>query len=524
MDASSLFPRIFVRRWSRRCSLALTFTLAAAACRTAPFPVDDALLDTQARLLRIDDTRADERAFLDSAVEGATPGVDRGRAALTAGRLGANAHLPALRRLAAGGDSPAVADALYALGLLKDSASVALGVRLLHATGSSADDIEREAAWLLGEIGEPARSAIVQSLADPSLSSAVRGALLLAATRLKPVPAAAIAPWVASADSAIAWRAAYALARGRSAAGVRTLLAVVTSPVASVREQAARGIGHSLAGDSLRAAALAALGPLAADPAPHVRVNAVRALATYGREGADRVVRALTDTDAGVRLVAAGALGAVLDTTPGRWNAAFGADSAFVVQRAVAHGAREHGITLPDPDSWRTRAEWQHRAAAVELDAIGPASGALRRLTPWLRDDDGRVRAAAAAAIAELVDSAASRGDARAALAASLHDSDVGVRTAALQGLAHGAGVADLAAALESFAISRDDRDNDARLAFWAFADSALARTPVLPDSVATKLAALPRPSDPLERRVAAHIRRFAAWRDSTSAARPRGG
>src|SRR3954469_18553680 len=91
-----------VRRWSAPCSLLLALAggLAGAACR-APAPTlapDDASLRPRVRLLRIDDTRRDEPAFLDSVIAGAMGDANRGRAALTAGRLGARMHLPALRR------------------------------------------------------------------------------------------------------------------------------------------------------------------------------------------------------------------------------------------------------------------------------------------------------------------------------------------------------------------------------------------------------------------------------------------
>jgi cyclophilin family peptidyl-prolyl cis-trans isomerase len=496
--------------------------LLAAGCRTPPFPADDAMR-TRVRLLRIDDTRRDEPAFLDSALAGTTSRADRGRAALTAGRLGGSAHLSALRLLAADGaaDSSASADALFALGLLKDTVSVPLASRHLRASGPAGGVLAVRAAWLLGEVGEPARAVIVESLADRSLSATARGALLLAAARLKPVPAAAVVQWATSADSVVAWRAAYALARGRSAAGVRTLLSVAGSPFASVREQAARGLGRALAGDSLRDLAAAALLQLIADPEPRVRVNAVRSLATYGQGSADRVVAALGDTDAGVRLTAAGALDGVLDSTPARWLTAFAADSAFVVQRAVAEGARKRGLTLRATQAWRTSRDWQRRAASVELDAVGAPSAALGRLSPWLRDQDVRVRAVAAGAIAALVDSAAVRTEVRHTLRVALADPDVGVRTAALQGLTTGATAGDLQDAIDAYALSIGDRDNDARLAFWPLADSAIGRPArPLPADLASRLDALPRPADPLERNVAARIPRFAAWRDSTSVAR----
>ena len=103
-----------------------------------------------------------------------------------------------------------------------------------------------------------------------------------------------------------------------------------------------------------------------------------------------------------------------------------------------------------------------------------------------------------------------------------MSDSDFGVRSASLDALVRGATADDLAAALPSRAIAAGDRDSDARLAFWRLADSALARQKgSLPDSIQRALAQLSRPSDPLERLVAAGIPRFAAWRDSAGTARP---
>jgi cyclophilin family peptidyl-prolyl cis-trans isomerase len=131
-------------------------------------------------------------------------------------------------------------------------------------------------------------------------------------------------------------------------------------------------------------------------------------------------------------------------------------------------------------------------------------------------DQDGRVRAAAASAFAALGDSARVRDAVRARLRRLLADDDVGVRTASLAGLTRGATVDDLAAALDAYDVAGADRDNDARLAFWALADSALAKqTGPLPNSLERRLQGLERPADPIERRAASRVRRFAAWNDS---------
>jgi len=451
----------------------------------------------RAQLLRIEDTRRTEPLLLDSLLAHRDAGV-RGAAALTAGRFGGSAHRDRLHALAQEPDGAVAARALFALGLRKDTSALAIGTRALAGPAH----VATHAAWLLGEIGEPARASILMALADAAHPSEVRGALLLAAARLRPVPAATIVPHVASPDSAVAWRAAYVLARGRSASGVRPLLAAAGSPWSAVREQAARGLSAGVTGDSLRAPAVEALVRLADDREPRVRMNAVRSLATHGRRGAEPVRSALRDGNAGVRLVAAQSLDLVLDSTAAAWSAAMGMDTSFVVQRAVADGAARRGLGLHG--AWRGSTDWQHRAAAAELDALGPAQAALGRLAEKVRDGDG----------------AATRMAARALLRGSLRDADVGVRTAALGGLASAATPDDLAAALDSYAQSRGDRDADARLAFWQLADSALRPGAALPAPLAARLAALQRPADPLERTAASRIARFAPWKDETSAPR----
>ena len=478
---------------------------------------DDADLARRARLLRVEDTRRDEPAFIDSLLVDVDPRA-RASAALAVGRIGARAHLPRLRVLAADPDTAVASNALFALGLLKDSAAAeAAGLALRGAPA-----VASQGAWLLGELGERGRPAIAAALRDSSLPASTRGALLLAAARLRPVPADVVVPWVTSRDTAVAWRAAYALARGRSPAGVRALLEAATSGAGAVREQAARGLSRAMAGDSLGERARAALAVLVADREPRVRVNAVRALASHGQVARASVVTALRDPEASVRLASAQSLALVLDSTAAAWSDALRADTAFVVQRAITESSVGRGIDPEIRRLWRASPEWQHRAAALELDSRGEAAAALERVLAWPTDPDGRVRAARASALAALADSAGVRSRARAALREALRDGDVGARAAALTGLAKGATEDDLIAAMDAYERSRADVDADARLAFWQLADSVLSRSNVALSSVAARrLEAVPRPSDRLERIAASRIPRFAAWRDSAAAPRP---
>jgi cyclophilin family peptidyl-prolyl cis-trans isomerase len=468
-------------------------------------------------VLRIEDTRRDEPAFIDSLLESTLP-TERAEAALAVGRIGARAHLPTLRRLVTDPDAETAATALFALGLLKDTVAAPLAASALRA----GDREGIEAAWLLGELGEAGRQTIVAALADPAVSPLARNALVLAAARLRPVPAAALVPLLASPDSALAWRAAYAIARGRSAAGARSLLALSASQWASVREQVARVASHAIAGDSLAPVALPALRTLMRDTSAHVRVNAVRALATYGNDARVDVVAALHDTDPNVVLAAAQSLGEVLDSAAASWNALPESGLPFVALGTIVDLAGRRGIRLDSLTPWATSRDWRRRAAVAEVDIRGAPPTALAAFALWRRDADGRVRAAATSAIASYADSASSRDSVRRLLRGLLTDRDVGVRASSLGALRRAATLEDLDAALRTQSLANADRDSDARLAFWQLADSALAHAASdIPDSTRRRLSSLTRPADPLERRAAAKIGLFAAWRDSGGTARP---
>lgn len=500
----------------RRCSKVVVFA-AVASCHgvvnNAPTPRHAAF----ARLLRMEDTRRDEPIDLDSLL--ASDDVEvRAAAALTVGRLGARSHIATVRELAVDSDTAVAANALFSLGLLKDSTSVRLASDALRKGGARGV----EAAWLLGEIGEAGRASIIDALSEASLTPSARGAVLLAAARLRPVPAKSVVPFLTRGDSSLAWRAAYAIARGRSAEGTRALLGLGASPWASVREQVARGASRSIAGDSLGELARGVLVMLVRDDSARVRVNAVRAAASYGAAMRTALIAAMRDEDMGVRVAAAQSIEQVLDSTATTWTSLFDAETTFTVRRALADGAAKRGIGLASRAHWSSSADWRERVASVDLRVRSPASTMLGLFDDSARDRDGRVRSASANALASLIDSATVRDIVRRRLRALLHDADVGVRSAALAGLAARVTVDDLSAALDAYERSRADADNDARSAFWRLTDSALAHAKgALPDSIERRLAALPRPDDPLERLAAARITRFAAWRDSSGTARP---
>jgi cyclophilin family peptidyl-prolyl cis-trans isomerase/HEAT repeat protein len=482
----------------------------------APVPVTGDAVSLRSRLIRIEDTRRVESAVLDSALRASDPSMRRA-AALAAGRVGARTLLPAVRALTSDSDTRVAGAAFYALGLMKDTGAVALATAALRG----APDVAREAAWLLGEVGEPGREALTATAVDSTLASSRRGAALLALARLKQPSAKFLLPLLADADTAIAWRAAYVVARARTAAAVRAMIDASASPAAQVRDYAARGLARSLAGDSLGGLALDALRRLAADPDDRVRVTAIRVIGAYGAPAASAIASALRDSDAAVRITAASLAHVSLYTSSRAWADAWRSDTSFPFRRALAEDGARHGALRDAWHEWRTDARWQYRAAVAALDGIGPATAALQRLERDVNDSDGRVRAAAVEALAALADSTSIVASVRGRLRAVLVDPDFVVRATALGALAKGATVDDLAAALRTYPIARRDADLDARLAFWTLADSTLrVHRSVLPDSVLRALTAISRPTDPLERARAAIIPRFSAWTDGTTEAR----
>ncbi len=471
----------------------------------------------RADLIRIDDTRRVELPPLDSALRASDPAIRRA-AALSVGRVGVRERIAALRSLIMDHDVRVAGAALYALGRLKDSASVSAAATALRG----APEVATEAAWLLGELEEVGRPALLTALADPSMG-ARRGPVLLALARSKGLPISSIVPLLSDPDTAIAWRAAYALARARNAAAVRAMLGASRSASADVRDYAARGLARSLTGDSLGTAAQQRLRELVRDSSARVRITAVRVLAAYGPDNGPAIAEALRDPDANVRITAAPSAHLAFDSASRAWRVTWDSDSSFAFRRALAEAALRRRALREAWQPWRADPSWQRRAGAAELDGLGPASDAISRLSGPLGDPDGRVRAAAAGALATLAESASVATIARARLRALARDEDFVVRANALGALARNATTADLAAAVESYAVASRDRYLDARLAFWTVVDSALARATVpLPQDEERALATLQRPSDPLERSRAASITRFAAWRDSTGTPRPR--
>ncbi|MFL5594051.1 MAG: peptidylprolyl isomerase [Gemmatimonadaceae bacterium] len=492
-------------------------------------------IDLYARLLAMTDTRQLDTVLVGRALRSSWRPM-RAAAALSIGQIGrarGSGGISRLRALLRDSDTTVAGNAAYSLGLLRDTASIAdLGAAL-----GSNHQVAREAAWSLGEIGQPARGMITDALkrghgADVTIQ------LLLAAAKLRPIPLSDIEPFLRDKHLSVVWAASYAIARSRSAAGVRDLIELESSPALRSRPQhlersvdlpgpytdpmtgnqraraeIARGLAKSAAGDSLGARALTVLSRLVSDVDPHVRINAVRSIGTYGAMAKAALVAATHDYDPNVRIAAAQSFATALSRDATDFPALWVSDTSIAYRAALLASATRAGMRPAQLREWASSPEWRLRAAvaAAEGDTVDRAF-AISRALPLAHDTDARVREAAYAALVppagmSLEDSIHSF------LIAGLRDPDFYVRATILAALADRPSTNDLAAVLASYRQAARDSANDARLAAIQYVGALWKKdSTTLNSAWRSELARVPVPGDPLERSAARDIPVWSKW------------
>jgi cyclophilin family peptidyl-prolyl cis-trans isomerase/HEAT repeat protein len=529
-----------------RNKLALVVLVAGSASANGqrlPSGVGEHEVNLYARLLAMTDTRQLDTAVVGRALASTWRPL-RAAGALAIGQVGAERGLagaPLLRALLKDSDATVAGNAAYALGLLRDTASIADLSRALSANHETA----REAAWALGEIGAPARAAITNGLkSEGDTGTTIQ--LLLAAAKLRPVPISDVASYLRAQHPSVVWAAAYAIARTRAPAGVRQLIELEASPALKGRPQnsrsvgasspyvdpasgnqralaeIARGLAKSAAGDSLGANAFAVLSRLVGDVYPHVRINAVRSLGTYGPIAKAALIYAARDQDPNVRIAAAQSFGTVLKPGAAEMPALWAVDTSLVYRSSLLASAARAGIRPAELTQWAASPDWRLRAAVASAagDSLDRAF-VMSRAVPLTADPDPRVREAAYAALTPtapmpLEDSL------HALLINGLRDPDFFVRASVIGALAERPSAADLSAVLTSYSLAGRDSANDARLAaiqyvaaLWKKDSSSLNAT------WRSHLAQTPVPADPLERAAGKEIPVWAKWGSIPATPRP---
>src|SRR5581483_8631993 len=518
------------------------------------FP-DSEALRYAALLAMVDAHRIDEVLIKSALAKGLTSPL-RVEAARAAGQVHARNVASQLRTLLVDHDTAVAATAAFALGLMADTPSVNLLANSITAapvyvplqrTGPGgagggyggqqptvstrppaqvsvavvAAPLAREAAWSLGELGDPGRKAIENALRGGFATSIV----LYAAAKLKPIPATLITPYITPGNAALLRAAVYAVARSRAPAGVRVLLlpAAFRARDAETREWVARGLAHSAAGDSLGQYALTVLDSMAHDSVPSVRISALNSLRGYGTRARAPVVIALRDEDPHVRLAAARALDPTLAGAPrGDWVHAYGEDTSFDFHAAVLAGAVMSGVILPEldkdnADRWQRSGDWRFRAAAA-MAGTGSSMERIVDLTlPLTRDPDPRVRGAAYGVFAEAVGQ--STGGTphpwrRDYMLTAVHDPDVEVRAVGLGGLQEIATAEDVPVVADAYKAAVADTSIDARLAAVRCLAAIWRRDSThVTDAEKAQVASLPMTDDAALLDAARGVTLLAAWR-----------
>ena len=494
------------------------------------------------------DARTYEPDLVDS-VLASTWAPLRAAGTLAIGQVGAAHGMPGavlLRALLTDRDQLVAANAAYSLGLQRDSASVPV----LAVALNGPPKVAREAAWALGEIGAAARNAILAALAAAGTDDARTMQLLLAAAKLRPIPVVELRRYLVLNDKPhVQWAAAYAIARFRAPAGVRDLITLGTNaqfvraglddartaataqmtvptviPTAEAyvfpavsrqrtRADIARGLAKTAAGDSLGNMAFAALLGLVGDTHPHVRINAVRSLATYGAKARSAVSGATKDADANVRITAAQSIGTVLDSAITAWTPLWQNDTSFMYRSSLLASASRAGARVSALNDWVAHRDWHYRAAALNAAAASPDTGVVARAArSMLKDRDGRVRASAYGILAGN-DTLGLPAPVHAALLAGLSDPDFYARATVLGNLSGHARAADVSAVLASYARALADSGNDARIAAIhyvaeAWRKDSAAFSPALRQQVSSLRAS----DDPLVRAAAESVSIFSKW------------
>jgi peptidylprolyl isomerase len=324
----------------RAVVLLAAFAASSTAQQPARPPLAGSDIDDIARVLMLEDRRQMDDTALARILRSAHPEVRR-RAALAIGRI-ADARGRSLLVAARNDRDPGVAAAvILSTGQLTDTSAVAWLAPLLAAP-QTPQPVAREAARTLGKIRTPeSHAALAGFLSSPRVTATaapVVGEALLSIGRfttrgdLSP-----IVRWTTSPDTAIRWRAAWALMRLRDPAAVSHLLRLSEDPSPEVRFWSVRGLTPSLA-DSAgidRQRTSARLRAAVEDGDRRVRTEALRALGAYDDDASFAVVLAALDSpDSWISVSAGEALGR------------FQSRAAVIVPRLIAAAAPTRPLAL----------------------------------------------------------------------------------------------------------------------------------------------------------------------------------
>lgn len=513
-----------VREPSRRFAcVALAFALLQMP---QPLAAQRRLLDsadvrTWAGLLRAHDARARDTIAIDAALHSNMPEL-RAAAARIVGMNRVASRYAILRgMLRAERDSSVASDAAFALGLATDSLSCdALRGALARPAAMLA------AAGSLGELGT--RCGVFGALLDRAHSSVVRAALLRVSVKWTPFPDSVVsAAYARTAVPGERWAALYAFSRARRTAGAPFAIAASHDRDPRTREVAARLLASTIQPAESATRIVARLDSLLTDSAPHVRVAAVRSIASWKSLALAPLERAWShEADENVRVTMAQTVGKVATDTAAIWSLWWKADTTHMVRRSLIASAWEAGaisaLQSAAGDSLAANPDFRLRIAMIDGAASKNTESELRAIVSRFADSDARVRAAVVSALAGADPAARDAAGFPALRDSAGRDTDIEVRAEALAARSKSASASDVSSALDGYVRAATDSTSSARNAALSLIDSAWRRDSAgFSDSVRTRLQQLSPAVDPQLRARVTGVTPLEHWKSAPSPASP---
>ncbi|HEY2806997.1 MAG TPA: peptidylprolyl isomerase [Gemmatimonadales bacterium] len=505
----------------RRFLLSALFLLSSAVSAARLVAQDTGPVQEIAQLMALEDRREFDGALLRRDSQHPDSLVRR-HAAMAMGRIGDPAALPLLLPMIADRDTQVAIEAIFSLGELGNRSAVPdLVAYLSRVTASTQRDIDVEVVTALAKLGGPDADRALGGILDRHPASMTpqddRGTsqVLLEAWRLGNQAAIAIRLKDYIRQARGDWRrnATYSATRLRGFGdAAHALLEAAADSDALTRSYVARGLLAGVADSARipRETFLTPLRTLANDTDAGVRINALRALASYHDSSLVALVSGrLADRDPNVAVQAA--------TTLGTMHSARTAATIAERIQGAPNFAQRRGLLLALADvspaqaievgrTFMTDTDWRNRATYAEMLAVAGAAGspaARQQLTQMLTDPEPRVVGFVLNALAAIVPPGDSDliGAARSRLASP----DAIVRAAVLDIMGREHNAAFIPDFAEAYRRADADAIDDARLAaVRAMADiadsSASGRTAV----EAALLAGNPRSNDYIVRRLIA--------------------
>jgi cyclophilin family peptidyl-prolyl cis-trans isomerase/HEAT repeat protein len=492
------------------CSLAFALSALASTARAQGDQADEATIGLLARLLAVADARQYDGTALRAGLLSDNFAV-RVQAALAAGRVGDPRAVELLVPMLSDSNGAVQAAAAFALGLLRDPSAVdplLAAVRSVQPDAQGAREIE--AVTALARIGGEAGARAIQQVIEGATlgrppSAAVSTALLESWRLGARAPIPQLIAYAENADPGVQARALYSLGRLRSVAAQPLLLRALGSQSADLRAIAARGLSAPLADSTTlgRGAVSARLRPAVNDENVAVRINALRALASFRGDStlAQAAIAALADGDVGVVVQAETTLGTLGGSASIASLRREAVSTIFAVRRQAILGLAEADTAAGTAAADRASSDpdWHWRLVAAEAFATARNRP---RLEAMLADPDGRVVAQALQGVGRLASD--SDADLRARAHALLDHQDPAVRSVAADLLARAPDPADVDRLVAAYRRGANDPFNDARLsAVTALSAIAAASTTGRLRVASAFISGAPRPDDYLVRRLA---------------------